>query len=157
RDGAGRQAAKEADAAPWRGRTRRYDILKEATIATAIATGLVVICAGVLSSPDVPPVSVRSWAKVAPADFLATAGAELSGTALAASYGRPYNTGPAAVQRAGPVTGQTLAGVPQPISAARVFVLSPLSTLAATDHAVAGPLAAYKAAPPAQQTKWATA
>jgi len=157
RDRAARKAAKEADAAPWRGRTRRYDILKEATIATAIATGLVVICAGVLSSPDVPPVSVQSWAKVAPADFLATAGAELSGAALAASYGPPYNNGSAAVQQVGPVNWQKLAGVTQPINAARVFVLSPLSTLAATDHAVAGPLAAYKAATPAQQTKWATA
>jgi cytochrome b/b6/petB-like protein len=157
RDRAARKAAAAAEAAPWRGRTRRYDILKEATIATAIATGLVVICAGVLSSPDVPPVSVQSWAKVAPADFLATASAELSGTALAASYGPPYNNGTAAVQQVGPVNWQKLAGVTQPINAAQVFVLSPLTTLAATNHAVAGPLAAYKAATPAQQTKWATA
>jgi hypothetical protein len=157
RDRAGRKAAKAADRAPWRGRTRRYDILKEATIATAVATGLVLICAGVLSSPDVPPVSVQSWAKVAPADFLATAAAELNGTALAASYGPPYNHGTAAVQQVGPVNWQTLAGVTQPIDAARVFVLSPLTALAATDHAVAGPLATYTAAPPAQQQKWATA
>src|SRR5690242_2462160 len=157
RDRAARKAAAAADAAPWRGRTRRYDILKEATVATVIATGLVVICAGVLSSPDVPPVSVRSWAKVAPADFLATAGAELSGTALAASYGPPYNNGTAAVQQVGPVNWQKLAGVTQPVNAAQVFVLSPLTTLAATDHAVAGPLAAYKSASPAQQQKWATA
>jgi Cytochrome b(N-terminal)/b6/petB len=157
RDRAGRKAAAAADAAPWRGRTRRYDILKEATIATAIATGLVLICAGVLSSPDVPPVSVQSWAKVAPADFLATSAAELNGTALAASYGPPYNNGTAAVQQVGPVNWQKLAGVTQPIDAAQVFVLSPLSSLAATDHAVAGPLAVYKAATPAQQQKWATA
>ncbi len=139
RDRAARKAAKAADTGPWRGRTRRYDILKEATIATVIAT------------------SVQSWAKVAPADFLATAGAELSGTALAASYGPPYNHGTAAVQQVGPVNWQKLAGVTQPIDAAQVFVLSPLSALAATDHAVAGPLAVYKAASPAQQTKWATA
>src|SRR5262245_54556595 len=157
RDRAARKAAKESDAAPLRRRTSLYDILKEATIATAIATGLVVICAGVLSSPDVPPVSVQSWAKVAPADFLATAGAELSGTALAASYGPPYNHGSAAVQQAGPVNWQKLAGVPQPVNAAQVFVLAPLATLAATDPAVAGPLAAYQAAAPAQQTRWATA
>jgi hypothetical protein len=157
RDRAARKAAAAADARPWRGRTRRYDILKEATIATAIATGLVVLLAGVLSSPDVPPVSVQSWAKVAPADFLATAGAELNGTALAASYGPPYNNGSAAVQQVGPVNWQKLAGVTQPINAAQVFVLAPLTTLAATDHAVAGPLAAWRAARPAQQQKWATA
>src|SRR5215470_12422367 len=73
RDRAAARAARAADAGPWRGRTRRYDILKEATIAAAVATGLVLVLAGVLSSPDVPPVSVRSWAKIAPADFLATA------------------------------------------------------------------------------------
>jgi hypothetical protein len=157
RDKAGRTAAKQADARPWRGRTRRYDILKEATIATAIATGLVLILAGVLSSPDVPPVSVQSWAKVAPADFLATSAAELNGTALAASYGPPYNHGTAAVQQVGPVNWQKLAGVTQPIDAAKVFVLGPLTSLAATDHAAAAPLATYQAATPAQQTKWATA
>ncbi|MDR3032493.1 MAG: cytochrome b [Kitasatospora sp.] len=157
RDRAGRKAAREADRAPWRGPTRRYDILKEGTIAVAITTGLVFLMAGLLSSPNVPPVSVRSWAKVAPADFLATAAGELSGTALAASYGPPYNHGTAAVQQVGPVNWQKLAGVTQPIDAAQVFVLTPLSTLAATDHAVAGPLAVYKAASPAQQQKWATA
>src|SRR5215471_10538513 len=132
RDRAAAAAARAADAGPWRGRTRRYDILKEATIAAAVATGLVLVLAGVLSSPDVPPVSVRSSAKIAPADFLATAAAELNGTALAASYGPPYNHGTAAVQQVGPVNWQTLAGVTQPIDAARVFVLSPLTTLAAT-------------------------
>jgi len=156
RDPAGRQAAKEADGAAWRGPTRRYDILKEGTIAVAITTGLVFVMAGLLSSPNVPPVSVQSWAKVAPADFLATAAGELSGTALAASYGPPYNHGTAAVQQVGPVNWQKLAGVTQPIDAAKVFVLSPLSTLAATDHAIAAPLAAYQAAAPAQQQKWAT-
>ena len=64
RDRAGRKAAKAADAAPWRGRTRRYDILKEGTIATAIAPALVLIMAAVLSSPDVPSVTVQSWAKI---------------------------------------------------------------------------------------------
>jgi hypothetical protein len=157
RDRAARKAAKEADAGPWRGRTKRYDILKEATIATAVATGLVLICAGVLSSPDVPPVSVQSWAKLAPADFLATAGAELNGTALAASYGPPYNNGSTAVQQVGPVNWQKLAGVTQPINAAQVFVLSPLSTLAVTNPAIGTALAAYKGATPAQQLKWATA
>src|SRR5947207_8122973 len=40
RDRAARKAAKEADAAPWRGRTRRYDILKDGTNAKAIALAL---------------------------------------------------------------------------------------------------------------------
>src|SRR5262249_10523340 len=48
RDRAARKAAKGADAAPWRGRSRRYDILKEGTIAAAIVTALVVLMAGLL-------------------------------------------------------------------------------------------------------------
>ena len=48
--------------------------------------------AGVLSSPDLPPVTVQSWAQVAPADFLGTAASELDGTSLTATYGPPYNT-----------------------------------------------------------------
>ena len=115
------------------------------------------VMAGVLSSPNVPPVSVQTWAKVAPADFLGTAAAELNGTALAASYGPPYNNGTAAVQQVGPVNWPKLAGVTQPIDAAQVFVIGPLTSLAATDHAVAAPLATYTAATPAQQQKWATA
>src|ERR1700723_1171014 len=57
-----RRAAREADAQPWRGPFRRYDIVKEATIAGLITVVLVVALAGVLSSPDVPPVTVQTWA-----------------------------------------------------------------------------------------------
>src|SRR5579863_9081098 len=157
RDRAARKAAAAADAAPWRGPTRRYDILKEGTIATAIALALVVIMAAVLSSPDVPPVSVQSWARVAPADFLGTAATELDGTAFAASYGPPYNNGSAAVQQVGPVNWQKLSGVTQPIDAGQDFVVMPLKKLAPTDPALAAALATYRSAPAAQQQKWATA
>jgi Cytochrome b(N-terminal)/b6/petB len=157
RDRAGRKAAKEADAAAWRGPTRRYDILKEGTIAVAITTGLVVLMAGLLSSPDVPPVTVQSWAKVAPADFLATAATELDGTSGTATYGPPYNHQSGAVQQVGPVNWQTLAGVTQPINAAQTFVVSPLSKLATTDRPLGAALAIYNSASPAQRQKWATA
>jgi hypothetical protein len=157
RDRAARKAAKEADAGPWRGPTRRYDILKEGTIAVAITTGLVVLMAGLLSSPDVPPVTVQSWAKVAPADFLATAATELDGTSGTATYGPPYNHQSGAVQQVGPVNWQTLVGVTQPINAAHTFVLSPLSKLAATDRPLGAALAIYNSASPAQRQKWATA
>ena len=92
RDRAARKAAAAADAAPWRGATRRYDILKEGTVAVVVASVLVLLMAGLLSSPDLPPLSVQTWAKASAADFVGTAAAELDGTALAASYGPPYNT-----------------------------------------------------------------
>ena len=157
RDRTARKTAREADAAPWRGPTRRYDILKEGTIASAIALALVLIMASVLSSPNAPSVSVQSWAKVAPADFLGTAAAELNGTALAASYGPPYNHGTAAVQQVGPVNWQTLSGVTQPINAAQDFVITPLKKLAPFSPALWAALTRYTSAPAAQQQQWATA
>jgi Cytochrome b(N-terminal)/b6/petB len=157
RDRAERKRLRAADAAPWTGPTRRYDILKEGTVAVLIVSVLVVIMAGVLSSPDVPPVTVQTWARLAPADFVATAATELDGTGGAASYGPPYNNGTGAVQQVGPVNWQKLAGVTQPVSAAQAFVLSPLSKLAPTSKPLAAALARYTSASPAQQQSWAAA
>ena len=137
RSRADRKAAAAADAAPWRGATRRYDILKEGTVAVVITGLLVLLMAGLLSSPDLPPLSVQTWAKASAADFVGTAAAELDGTALAASYGPPYNNGTSALQQVGPVSWQKLAGVTQPINAAQTFVISPLSKVAPTTPALA--------------------
>jgi Cytochrome b(N-terminal)/b6/petB len=151
-----RQAVARADAAPWRGRTRRYDILKEGTIASAIILALTFLLAGVLSSPDVPPVTIATWARVAPADFLGTAASELNGTSETATYGPPYNNQSGSVQRLW-FSPQTWFGDTQPVNAAQDFVIAPLTVLSRTDPAAATPLAAYKAATPAQQLKWANA
>jgi len=151
-----RRAVARADAAPWRGRTRRYDILKEGTIASAIILALTFVLAGVLSSPDVPPVTIATWARVAPADFLGTAASELNGTSETATYGPPYNNQTGSVQRLA-FSPQTWFGVTQPVNAAQDFVIGPLTVLARTDPAAAAPLAAYRAATPAQQLKWANA
>jgi hypothetical protein len=70
------RAARAADRAPWRGPTRRYDIIKEGTIASVVILALTFGLAGLLSSPDVPPVTIQSWAQVAPADFPGTAAIE---------------------------------------------------------------------------------
>jgi hypothetical protein len=148
-----RRAAAAADAAEWRGPTRRYDIVKEATIASTIALVLVVVLSALLSSPDAPPVTVASWAKVAPADFVATAASELAGTSETATYGPPYNHGSGSVQRIG-VSWQLLVGVRQPINAAETFVLSPLSKVAPTDPALARALGVYSAADTAQRQGW---
>ena len=148
---AARRAAAAADAAPWRGPDRRYDILKEATIATVIVTALVLVMAGVLSSPDVPPVTVQTWARIDQVGFVNTAATELDGTGGAASYGPPYNHQSGSVQQVGPVNWQKLAGITQPVNAARDFVLGPLSVVARTSPAVATALATYTSAPPARQ------
>jgi Cytochrome b(N-terminal)/b6/petB len=148
-----RRADRAADRTAWRGPTRRYDILKEGTIAVVVALGLTFALAGLLSSPDLPSVSVRSWVQVDPGGFLATAATELNGTSFTAGYGPPYNTN-GTPQSVG-FAPANLAGVRQPIDTAQTFVLGPLATAALTDPALAAALATYQAASPGQQNKWA--
>jgi hypothetical protein len=152
---AARRAARAADSAAWRGPNRRYDILKEGTIASVVVLALTFGLAGLLSSPNVPPVTVRSWVQVAPDDFLATAATELNGTSLTATYGPPYNNN--GTPQSLLFAPANILGVRQPIDAAQTFVLSPLAKNAPTDPALAAALRIYNAASPAQQVKWATA
>jgi len=151
-----RRAVVAASAAPWRGPTRRYDILKEGTVATAIVLVLTFLLAGLLSSPDVPPVTIGTWARVAPADFLGTAASELNGTSVSSQYGPPYNNGTGSVQKL-LFSPQTWFGVTQPVDAAKDFVVVPLTALARSNPATAPSLKAYLAASPGQQVKWANA
>jgi hypothetical protein len=151
---AAKRAAWAADRAAWRGPTRRYDILKEGAITSVVILVLTVGLASLLSSPDVPPVTVRSWVQVAPADFLATAANELDGTSLSSNYGPPYNTN-GTPQRI-LFSPANWFGVTQPIDTAQTFVLGPLATAAPTDPALAAALATYNAASADQQNKWAT-
>ena len=139
-----RKAQKAADAAPWRGPTRRYDIIKEGTIATLVVLGLTVLLAALLSSPDVPSATVASWTKTDPADFLATAATELNGTSGTASYGPPYNNATGATQSLLFAPAKIL-GVTQPINTAQDFVLGPLGKLTATNPRLAAALATYNA------------
>ena len=150
---AARKTARAAEAMAWRGPTKRYDILKEGTIASVVVLSLVVGLALVLSSPDNPPVTVASWAKIAPADFMGTATSELAGTSETSNYGPPYSNGTSNVQKVG-VSWQMLTGVHQPINAAQTFVLSPLSKVAPTDPALAKALSTYESANPAVQQAW---
>jgi hypothetical protein len=151
-----RRAINAAEARPWRGPTRRYDIIKEGAIASVIVLALTLGLAGLLSSPDVPAITVQTWSRLDPSDFLATAGTELNGTSETATYGQPYNTGSAFVQTLFP-RPQTWFGVTQPVNAAQAFVLQPLSTLASSDPTLASALSTYQSASPAQQLAWASA
>jgi hypothetical protein len=150
---AARREAERADAGEWKGPLRRYDLLKEATAAGAVVLILTILLAGVLSSPDDPPVTVQSWSRVAPADFMATAASELAGTSKTATYGPPYNHTAGVSQKIG-VSWQMLAGVTQPINAARAFVLNPLSVQAKTDPNLRASLSSYESATSSEQHRW---
>jgi Cytochrome b(N-terminal)/b6/petB len=151
-----RKARKAADAAPWRGRTRRYDIIKEGTIASVLILVLTIVMAWLLSSPDVPSATVQNWARVAPADFLATAATELNGSSLSATYGPPYNADQGNTQSL-LFAPADITGVTQPINTAQDFVVSPLGKLAPSTPQLAAALTAWNSASPAQRTAWANA
>lgn len=145
------------DAAPWRGPNRRYDILKEATVAFVLILVATVILAVLFSSPDVPPVTVKEWATAQPKGFTEIALSELDGTSNSATYGPPYNHADNpetdSVQYLGPVSIQKLLGVHYPLDPARAFVLRPLSVLPPTPSLTAA-LHRYESAPKTEQLAW---
>ncbi|MCW2942707.1 MAG: hypothetical protein JWN00_5692 [Actinomycetia bacterium] len=134
--------------------TRPYDLVKEFVIALVAVAALTVVLAAVFSSPDEKPITLASWAKAAPGDFIATSAAELAGTSTSAAYGAPYNHVPGAGQKLGPLPLQRWAGVRSPIDPAQDFVIGPL-TAAPQDPALATALATYRAAAPDQRHKQA--
>src|SRR5579875_1205472 len=147
-----RRAREEERYRSWSGPYRPYDIVKEAVLALAGVTILVIVLAVLFSSPDQPPSTIRQWARSDPIDFVTTATSELDGTSATAQYGPPYNHAS---------TGQHLAfihlaqwlGVSHPVDTARDFVLAPL---AAIPDQPAGRAARreYLLASPRQQAAW---
>jgi hypothetical protein len=127
-----------------------YDLVKELVIAVAVIGFLALVLSAVLSSPDVPAVTIQSWATNAPADFVGTAAAELAGTSTSAQYGPPYTDGSSSVQAVGPVSPQAILGNALHLDTARQFVLDPLAIAAPGDPDVAR----YEAAAPAQKQAW---
>jgi len=134
--------------------TRRYDLVKEFVIALVVVLVVSFGLAAIFSSPDEKPITMSAWANADPNNLITTAAAELAGTTTSAGYGAPYNTN-AEGQKLGPIPMQKLGGVRIPINSADL-VLGPLSQ-ASNNPEVTAAVATWKAATPAQQTKWATA
>ena len=147
---------RRTDSEPWPGPWRRYDIVKEFVIATAVVALLTVVLAAVFSSPDEKPITVQGWAQAAPNDFVATAVSELDGQSGTATYGAPYNNTPDAGQKLGPLPLQRWGGVRVPVDPPNDFVLGPLRAVP-NDRALAAALSTYSAATPEQQNTWASA
>jgi len=135
-------------------RTVSYDLLKEIAIAMVVTLILILGLAVFLSSPDVPSVTIQSWAQADPVDFTTTANDELAGVSVTAGYGPPYNRGTGSVQSWGPFSPQSWAGVHVNVDQPNDFVLNPLKQAASNDAALAAQISTYAAASPDQQGKW---
>ena len=133
-----------------------YDLVKELAIAMAGVGILVLILAAALSSPDVPPITIATWAQSDPVDFVTTATGELSGSTTSAGYGAPYNDA-GGEQSWGPIAPQVWFGQRIPVDVAQAFVIQPLQTAAETDTTIGTALSAWKGATSDQQNKWLTA
>ena len=134
-----------------------YDLIKEIVL-VSLVVGVVVLGLAVgLSSPDSPSVTLQSWSTADPVGFATTATAELAGTSDSAQYGPPYTDVQGANQALGPLAPQLIAGNSMHLDTTNQFVLSPLSTLAGGDPALAKAISDYKAASSDQQQAWDTA
>jgi hypothetical protein len=134
--------------------TRPYDLVKELAIALVGTLALVVVLAAVLSSPDVPSVTIQSWAREQPVDLVSTATAELAGTTVSSGYGAPYNDGSDAVQSLGFFSPQSWAGVRLPVDSAQDFVLKPLQASSAGNADLTAALSQYNGASDSQRAAW---
>jgi hypothetical protein len=146
-----------ADAVPWTGAYRPYDLVKEFVIALIVVSLLTAALAGVFSSPDKRALTIAQWSRSDPTDFVTTGLSELNGTSTTAMYGPPYNHTSGAGQKIGPVSLQRLAGVRIPVDAPRDFVLGPLETLVPDQPDLRVAVNAYQAATSAQQGHWTDA
>jgi hypothetical protein len=134
-----------------------YDLVKELAIAMAAVLVIVLVLAAVLSSPDVPSATIRSWATTDPVDFLSTAASELAGASTVANYGPPYNNGTGSVQRIGGFSPQGWIGAHLSVDPAVDFVLQPLTETSTADPQLAAALSTFNAASSEQQQTWLTA
>jgi hypothetical protein len=131
-----------------------YDLIKELVVAL-VGIGIVALgLAFALSSPDVPAVTIQSWANADPVDFATTATAELAGTSLSAQYGPPYTDGSDSVQAVGPVSPQRIMGNALHLDTANQFVLGPLAIADPSDATLTAAIATYKAADSTKQSAW---
>lgn len=135
-------------------RMEPFDLVKELVVALVVVSVLVVVLAAVFSAPDVPAVTIGSWAQADPVDFVTTATAELAGQSGTAQYGPPYNSTPDAAQAIGPIVPQQWAGVSTPIDTAQDFVLHPLALGATGNEALTAALGEYNGATATQQQAW---
>lgn len=146
----------DAASRPWTGPNRRYDIVKEFTIALVIISLISVAMAGFFSSPDEKAMTFKFWATSAGDNFYATSVQELAGTSGSAGYGPPYNTNGDPIKILGFFQPGKWMGVRLPVDAANDFVITPLKTQEQPADVQAA-LTVWSGAAADQQSTWSTA
>jgi hypothetical protein len=130
-----------------------YDLVKELVIALGAVGLIALVAAAFLSSPDVAPVTIATWAQQDPVDFVTTATTELAGSSTSAGYGNPYNTaGPG--QSWGPIAPQKWFGTRILVDSANSFVIQPLQRAAFSNTDLGTALSTWQTASADQQGKW---
>ncbi|HLI43091.1 MAG TPA: hypothetical protein VKU92_01300 [Acidimicrobiales bacterium] len=142
----------DRDVAEWKGPYVRYDLIKEVTVCFVVVAVLAVLLAVVFSSPDDNAVTLQSWSRADPVDFVQTAIKELDGTSATATYGPPYTSTPGAGQRLGPISLERAVGVHIPIDTAKDFVIDPLLTL--PEPGLRALVHRFESAPASQRSTW---
>jgi len=130
-----------------------YDLVKELVLAIVGVGVLAVLIAAVLSSPDVGPVTIATWAQQDPIDFVTTASGELAGSTTTGGYGPPYNAAGDG-QSWGPIAPQKWFGVRIPIDPANSFVIQPLQRASFSNTVLGTALSAWQNGSSDQQSKW---
>lgn len=146
----------EIAAKPWRGPMRRYDLIKEFTIALVVIAALVTGLSIAFSSPDSPEVTFKEWATNAPDDFAATVSMELDGTSGSATFGPPFQDIADTGQAIGSFNPAQLAGVHIPVDPAKDFVVQPLSTIPDQTPQLRAALKVWNGADTDRQLNWAS-
>jgi len=131
-----------------------YDLVRELTVASLGIGAVVLILAGIFSTPDVPALSAKQVATQDPLMLVQTELRELGYQSGIATYGPPYNHQSGSLQGFGWFSPQTWAGVQLPLDTAKVDVLHPLSLVATIDPALQSALQMYEKASSAQQAVW---
>jgi hypothetical protein len=130
-----------------------YDLVKELVLAIAGVGVLALIIAALLSSPDVAPVTIATWAQQDPVDLVTTATGELAGSTTSAGYGPPYNSAGEG-QSWGPIAPQKWFGVRIPIDPTNSFVIEPLQRASFSNTDLGTALSTWQNASSDQQSKW---
>ena len=151
---ASNEAKHAFDAAPWAGRTKRYDIVKEGSIAVAFVAVAAIVLSLLMGSPDETPLTFKGWAISNPDNFYATAVQELAGTSGTATYGAPYNKASDGLN-VGPLWLQKWGGVTHPVDTVKDFVITPLRTQVLSGE-ISAAVSEWTAASLNQKETWAT-